>query len=125
MTRKASAAIIALRGTGRPDRSLKARGTALLTKVPAPPASLSAAARREWRSCGAAAIGIGTLTAADLRSLELLASVLAEERELRQAIAKEGATITSGTVVKANPNLRQLAQTRASALRLLVAFGLV
>jgi P27 family predicted phage terminase small subunit len=73
-----------------------------------------------------AALGVGTLTAADLRALEILAVTLAAEAEARDAISLEGLTIrTADGGRKPHPAVRIAETARAQAARLLGDFGLL
>lgn len=96
-----------------------------LTRAPAPPERLSEAARDEWRRLAPLLVTAGTLTAADLRALELLADTLATAGEMAQVVRDQGSTIEVGSGTrKAHPALQALAQARAQAHRLLSDFGL-
>lgn len=72
-----------------------------------------------------AAVGIGTLTQADLRAFELLAVTLAAEAEAREVIQREGLTVlTADGGRKPHPAVRIAETARAQAARLLSGFGL-
>jgi P27 family predicted phage terminase small subunit len=114
------------RGTARPDREPR-QHSALhrLTVVPVAPERLSARARAEWNALAKVCVQLGVLTGGDLRSLELLAEVLASEAELRALLAVEGFVIPgAGNNSKAHPATRLLADTRSQAARMLADFGL-
>jgi P27 family predicted phage terminase small subunit len=120
-----SPALKAVQGTERRDRQLRPEISERLKQPPAPPRHLSPRARTHWRRVAAAAVGIGTLTRADLSALELLSVTLATEEEAREVIAKEGMMIkTEASGGKAHPALRVMATAGAQAARLLERFGL-
>jgi len=112
-------------GTLRADRQPRADVAARLTIPPKPPAQLGPRAAGEWRRVARAAAGIGTLTTADLRALELLAQTLATEGEAQQVLTAEGLTVaTADGGRKAHPALKAMEVARAQAARLLAEFGL-
>src|ERR1700730_7455142 len=80
-------------GTKRRDRQVKPEISERLKHPPAAPKHLSPRARVHWRRVAVAAVGIGTLTRADLSALELLSVTLATEEEAREVIAKDGMMI--------------------------------
>src|ERR1039457_357742 len=85
-----------MKGTAREDRKPRRDFAARLARAPSPPAHLSERAAGEWQRLAPAAVGIGTLTAADLRAFELLAITLAAEAEAREVILREGLTVPTG-----------------------------
>jgi phage terminase small subunit len=109
-----------LAGTARSDRFPKPTAIDRLMVVPPPPDQLSERAQSEWAWLAHAAVRLGILCASDLRSLQLLASVLATETELAETLAREGYRIGA----RSHPAFRQLESTRALAMRLLTSFGL-
>ncbi len=112
-------------GTLRPDRQPRADVAARLTTPPKPPAQLGPRAAAEWRRIAPAAIAIGTLTGADLRTFELLAQTLATESETRETLTAEGLSVgTADGGRKAHPALKAMEVARAQAARLLAEFGL-
>jgi P27 family predicted phage terminase small subunit len=111
--------------TTRRDRQPRRDFARRLNRAPVPPESLSQGAKAEWERLAPAAVGIGALTAADLRAFELLCVTLATEAEARAVIDREGLTIVAGTGGrKAHPAVRLAETARAQAAQLLTAFGL-
>lgn len=124
MSRHANLTTKALRGTDRADRNRHVTSERL-TEVPPAPTHLSGRAQQEWDGLAVAAVGMGVLSRADLRALELLATTLASVSILEEQIARDGMLITSSTgAIKANPAARLLESTRTAAMQLLGAFGL-
>ena len=126
MPARRSAAAKALAGTARRDRLPKPTDPAAkLAEAPPPPDHLSGRARSEWMGLAPAAVGLGTLTGADLRALELLCEALAAEAEARAAGAREGLSVaTAGGGRKPHPAVRIAEAARNQAHRLLSDFGL-
>lgn len=113
-----------VQGTLRNGRKTAVAHTRL-TRVPAPPERLSDGARDEWRRLAPPLVAARTLTAADLRALEMLTETLATADAMAQVVRTEGTTIEVGSGTrKAHPALQALAQARAQAHRLLCDFGL-
>jgi len=125
MPARKAAHLKAIAGTARPDRGAKADPAARLVEAPKPPAHLSERAAVEWHRLAPAAVGLGTLSAADLRAFELLAETLATAEEARLTVAAEGySTGTADGGRKPHPAVRVMETARAQAARLLDAFGL-
>ena len=115
----------ALRGTARADRQKPAGAAERLTAVPKAPPTVSDAAKAEWQRLAPILVNAGTLTANDLRALELLAETLASAAAFAAVIAKDGTLIEgAGGTRKAHPALQALATARAQARALLHDFGL-
>lgn len=111
--------------TARRDRQPRREFAQRLNRAPMPPQSLSEGAKAEWKRLAPAAVGIGSLTAADLRAFELLCVTLATEAEARAVIDREGLTVVAGSGGrKAHPAVRLAETARAQAAQLLQAFGL-
>jgi P27 family predicted phage terminase small subunit len=120
-----SAARKKLTGTTRADRKPRADFAIRLKRLPAPPASLTPAARRFWKYHGAAAVGVGTLSRADLPLLGLLSETLLVESEARAAVAREGCTVASASGgAKGHPAATVAATARAQAFMMMQALGL-
>lgn len=114
-----------VRGTLRPSRTFSTATPTRLTKTPPPPPTMSDRGVSEWARLAPQLVSGGTLTAADLRALELLCECLATADELATIVRKDGAAVpTSGGGVKGHPALSALAQARAQAAALLAQFGL-
>ncbi|MDQ2963221.1 MAG: phage terminase small subunit P27 family [Pseudomonadota bacterium] len=125
MTARLSLAEKQTRGTARPDRAPKMTALRRFDKPPRAPKHLSERARAEWIVLARVTCEIGTLTGADLRSLELLCEVLATEAELRELLKAEGLTIAgAGGNLKGHPATRLLAAARNQAAKMLSDFGL-
>lgn len=125
MTRLVPLRTKTLRGTARADRiKPKVDPSARLVDVPEAPALLSPGAAAEWRTLARTLVDLGTLTAADLRALEMLAGLLNDIRMFGTAIAADGLVITSGGVTKAHPGLAALGTARGLARMMLRDFGL-
>ena len=72
-----------------------------------------------------ATVGLGTLTHADLRALELLADTLATAAEAQATVAQCGFTVpTADGGAKPHPAVRIMETARAQAKGLLADFGL-
>ncbi|MEP7301716.1 MAG: phage terminase small subunit P27 family [Caldimonas sp.] len=127
MSRPVSIAVKTLRGTARQDRQkAKLDPAARLVDVPPAPRHLSAAAAAEWDRLAADLVALGTLTAADLRALELLVQTLDSCQTFAAAIERDGLLIESGGgAMKAHPGLAGLGTARAQARALLRDFGLM
>ena len=69
---------------------------------PSPP-TLSAEARPEWVALLRTLSQLGTARVCDLRTVQLLAEVLANEVQLRELIAREGTTRRHGRRPKGAP----------------------
>jgi P27 family predicted phage terminase small subunit len=120
---KISLHVKAMKGT---LRAAHINGVVPLTEPPPPPARLSQAARQEWQSLAAVLVARGSLTAGDLRGLELLCVVLETEAEARAAVARDGFTVaTSDGGEKASPAIKVMEAARNQAAALLRDFGLV
>jgi P27 family predicted phage terminase small subunit len=114
-----------LTGTLRADRELKTDFTERLTEPPPPPEQLAPDAAEIWNTIAAAAVGIGTLTAADLPLLGLLVSTMNAEATARATLATEGMTITAGSGgLKKHPAAAIAEAARSQALQMLKEFGL-
>lgn len=113
-----------LRGSLRADRIRRIDAGKALRRLPAPPDGLPPEAAAAWRRFGSLAIGLGTLTAADVALLELLARTWASAVELEQVLARDGLILTSGEVQKAHPAIAALDRSRNLAHRLLADLGL-
>ena len=126
MPARRSATAKLLAGTARRDRQPKPTDPAAkLTEAPPPPDHLSEHARSEWMKLAPAAVGLGTLTGADLRGFELLCDTLAVEAEARATLAREGYTTpTAGGGQKPHPAVRIAEAARNQAHRLLADYGL-
>jgi P27 family predicted phage terminase small subunit len=109
----------------REDRRPKLDFAKRLTRAPAVPAGLSERAAAEWRQLAPAAVGVGTLTAADLTAFALLCATLATERQAREVIEAEGLSVaTDGGGMKPHPCVRIVENARNQSVRLLESFGL-
>lgn len=97
--------VLQLRGTYRADRHGAGDDLPALSRVPRPPASLSATARREWRIIGKRLHDAELLTAQDLPSLEAYCVVRARALEAEAVVAMEGRTITTPQGMKRHPEL--------------------
>lgn len=125
MNPRRSNASKAARGTLRADRMKQVPAGERLLEVPKPPAGLDPAAAAEWKRLAPLLVEVGTLTAADLRALQLLAETLASAAHLAETVKREGYTVPGAAGgVKSHPCLVALAQARAQAARLLGDFGL-
>jgi P27 family predicted phage terminase small subunit len=94
-------------------------------RPPPAPRHLTESERAAWRRVAAAAVGVGTLSRADLVTLELLAVTLAAEAAARAVLAKDGMTTASESgTLKSHPAVKVAEAARAQAARLLDAFGL-
>ena len=114
-----------LQGTARADRAPKLDYSARLDQPPPAPASLRPDAVPHWKRIAAAAVGIGTLTAADLPMLELLANTLAAEADARAALDRDGLTTEAGSGGRKKHPAAAIAETaRGQALALFREFGL-
>lgn len=114
-----------LQGTARADRAPRLDYSARLTEAPPAPKGMATTAARHWDHVAAAAVGIGTLTAADLPMLELLANTLAAEADARTALDRDGFTTDAGSGGKKKHPAAAIAETaRAQALALFREFGL-
>ncbi|HEV2038369.1 MAG TPA: phage terminase small subunit P27 family [Candidatus Eremiobacteraceae bacterium] len=114
-----------MRGTAKPSRELRPTALERFKVAPAAPDHLSERAKAEWDALALVCTQIGVLTPADLRSLELLAEILAGEGELRALLAAEGMTIPGAAGnSKTHPAARLLESTRNQAQKLLGDFGL-
>jgi P27 family predicted phage terminase small subunit len=114
-----------LAGTDRKDRRPRADYASRLITPPPPPRTLPPQARPIWRQIAAAAVGICTLTRADLPLLELLVTTLHTEAEARRALAAEGMTTQTGTGGRKRHPAAALAEAaRSQALAMLREFGL-
>ena len=112
-----------LQGTHRPCRD-KGDSVERFTEAPKPPAYLSPEGRDEWLLVAPQAVAVG-LAAVDVRSLVLLCEALAVERQLRETIAREGASVlTADGGLKAHPLLAAANQARIAARALLGDHGL-
>jgi P27 family predicted phage terminase small subunit len=120
-----SPALKAVQGTERRDRQLKPEISERLKQAPSPPKHLSPRARTHWRRVAVAAVGLGTLTRADLSVLELLAVTLETEELARETVAREGMTLaTESSGGKTHPAVRIMEKARGQAAQLLQRFGL-
>ena len=120
-----SPALKAVQGTERRDRQLKPEISERLKQPPTAPKHLSPSARAHWRRVAVAAVGLGTLTRADLSVLELLAVTLETEELARETVAREGMMVaTESSSGKAHPALRVMEKARGQAAALLQRFGL-
>ena len=125
MPARRSNALKAAAGTLRPGRIRATPAGERLLEVPKPPAGLDPAAAAEWKRLAPLLVEVGTLTAADLRALQLLAETLASAAHLAETVKREGYTVPGAAGgVKSHPCLVALAQARAQAARLLGDFGL-
>jgi P27 family predicted phage terminase small subunit len=114
----------ALEGTLRRDRHGPVPAGARLRKVPPVPRELTEHARPHWRRLARVLVEIGTIRAADLPALMLLAETLASIDIARATIEREGMTVVSRGATKAHPALTMLDKARAQAVSLLDRFGL-
>jgi P27 family predicted phage terminase small subunit len=112
-----------LAGTFRRDRAKRRPKVSNLATVPQPPAHLTALARAEWHRIAPVICAQKTLAATDLRSLELLAEVLATGTLAQQTLARDGLTLRDGGKVRSHPCVKILEGVRAQAIRLLIEFG--
>jgi P27 family predicted phage terminase small subunit len=111
--------------TAREDRKPKLDFAERLKRAPEAPADLSPRAAAEWHRLAPAAVGLGTLTAADLTAFGLLCATLATERQAREVIDAEGMSVpTADGGKKPNPAVRAAETARNQAIRLLESFGL-
>jgi P27 family predicted phage terminase small subunit len=114
-----------LSGTLRADREPQTDFTERLTEPPPPPKELSEKAAVIWTALAAAAVGIGTLTAADLPLLGLLVSTMTAEADARATLATEGMTIVAGSGgLKKHPAASIAETARSQALQMMKEFGL-
>lgn len=112
-------------GRAKPGRKPKPSAVLPISEVPKAPDHLSDGARAEWNLLAPAAVSIGTLTAVDLRAMELLCDALATIAELTEAVRVEGYTLQTGDGGrKGNPLLRSISEQRSQAMKLLASFGL-
>jgi len=112
-------------GTLRPARAKQVPAGDRLLEAPPPPPGVSPGAAAEWTRLATDLVAVGTLTAADLRALQLLVETLAAVADLAATIGREGYTVPgAGGGVKSHPALVALAQARAQAHRMLSDFGL-
>ena len=119
------AAVKRLQGTARADRAPRVDYSTRLTETPPAPASLRPAAIPHWNRVAAAAVGIGTLTAADVPLLELLANTLAAEAGARAALDRDGLTTEAGSGGRKKHPAAAIAETaRGQALAMFREFGL-
>ena len=89
------------------------------------PSTLSPEGAEEWHGLIATLAELGTARAADLRAVELLCEVLADEKTLRETIRREGLTIPGADGnQKTHPAAKLLESTRNQAHRLMADFGL-
>ena len=93
------------------------------------PRNLSPAARGAWRSVTAALARLGVLSVADGEALRLLAEALAEYREARRVLDREGATYdlttkAGGTMHRARPEAAIAADAWRRASAMLGRFGM-
>ena len=86
-----------LSGTARRDREPRPDYIARLTEPPEAPRALAPEARRIWRELASAAVGIGTLTCADLPLLMLLTTTLEQEAIARRELVADGNAIAAGS----------------------------
>ena len=114
-----------IQGTARADRAPRVDYSARLTEAPPAPAGMAVTAVRHWDHVAAAAVGIGTLTAADLPMLELLANTLAAEADARAALDRDGLTTEAGSGGRKKHPAAAVAETaRGQAVALFREFGL-
>jgi len=112
-------------GTFRSDRRGSRTAGEQLTAVPPPPAGASERVRLAWSEVAPLIQSAGTLTAADLPALRLLAESLATAALAQETIDREGITVQSGNgSVKPHPALNAMDKARSQAHRLLNDFGL-
>ena len=96
-----------------------------LTKVPPAPKTLNQGARQEWKALTPVLVELGTICKADLRALEMLCGILADESRLQKIVDNEGYLLETGTGgKKANPAVKSLETARNQAERMLANFGL-
>lgn len=125
MPARRSNASKAARNTLRPARVRDIAAGERLVAAPPPPAGIDPAAAAEWRRLAPLLVEVGTLTAADLRALQLLAETLASAAHLAATVKAEGYTVPGAAGgVKSHPCLVALSQARAQARALLADFGL-
>jgi hypothetical protein len=89
---------------------------------PKPPASLSKAAKAEWRELAPIAWNSGSLKAERFRAFSLMCEALAEEKAARAIVAREGIVI--GQAQKTHPAIKIANEARRVALSLLIDFQL-
>ena len=119
------AAVKRLQGTARADRAPRVDYAARLTAPPPAPATMRPDAIPHWQRVAAAAVGIGTLTAADLPMLELLVNTLAAEADARAALDRDGLTTAAGSGgTKKHPAAAIAETARGQAVALFREFGL-
>lgn len=120
---RTSTARKALSGTLRADR-LHVSHVEPLSRLPAAPKHLSADAVSAWKSFGARAIELGTLSRFDVGLLELLSRTWASVGQLEDRLQADGLILESGDTRKAHPALAALSRERSLAHKLLSDFGL-
>jgi len=130
MPRKAAdPALKVIEGTFRKDRDARPDRPTPKRGVPQMPASLSAAAKREWKRLAALLDQMGVLTVVDQDVLMLTAEACARLKELSKAIAKHGTVyktenVTGARVVKPRPEVQQYESTARRLQSLLGELGL-
>jgi P27 family predicted phage terminase small subunit len=114
-----------LSGTARRDREPRPDYIARLTEPPEAPRALTPEARRIWRELASAAVGIGTLTRADLPLLMLLTTTLEQEALARRELVADGNAIAAGSGGrKRHPAAATAEKARAAAVLMMLQFGL-
>jgi P27 family predicted phage terminase small subunit len=122
--RKSEARKLAL-GTARASRRVTPAANTRLIDVPSPPDALSDGAKSVWADLAPLLVAGGTLTAADLPALALLARTLAAVFEYETIIRAEGATVPTGAGgVRPHPLIVALGPARSLARQMLGDFGL-
>lgn len=97
-----------------------------LQDIPAPPETISEAARQEWLALIASVVLVERTRRVDLRSFDSMCEILADCRSLEAAaIHKEGYCVESGGGPKPHPALRSLESARRQAVSLLARFGIL
>lgn len=116
-------------GTYRPDRHKGKLSAQALTELPGAPAWLSRHGRAAWQDLGTLLIGRSVLTQLDLAALACVCEAIAEWRELRRKVRKDGRTYTTttqagDTMIRPHPHVNMLAAAERRMWAELAHFGL-
>lgn len=114
-----------LSGSFRADRATRRSHGDGLASAPPAPEHLTERARTEWDRLAPLIWEQQTLTASDLRGLELLCETLGTAQQAQETIATAGLTIAGdGGRIRAHPAIKILEAARSQATRLLIEYGL-
>lgn len=121
------AKVLKMRGTYRPDRHGAPEGdvtVSVVSRVPRPPAHLSALAKKEWRTMAKRLHKIGILTVHDLPTLEAYCVARARAIEAETVVQAEGRTIVTLQGTKRHPELLTAERSWADCRKYEALFGM-